>query len=288
MAEPLQEIDAQDGPDDAQPVLAAPRARRAAGRKKRPLWIELPILVIVAFTLTFLIQTFVAKVYYVPSGSMENTIYGAPVGGDRILANKVVYDFRDPEPGDVVVFKGPDSWAPEVGVSPPSGFFGKAMAALGSVVGVAPPDEKDFVKRVIAVGGQTVQCCDATGNVEVDGRSLSEPYIYSADPGNSPLLFVPGVKDCVTGGSATTYGSRRCFGPVTIPAGQIWVMGDHRDDSDDSSYNCLGLKPSAATANCGRPIPVDNVIGKAVIKLLPLSHLGTIGNPDIDPTARHP
>ena len=253
--------------------------------KKRPLWVELPILVVVAFALTFLIQTFVAKVYYVPSGSMEKTIHGALSGGDRILANKVVYDFRDPEQGDVVVFKGPDSWAPETGVSPPSGFFGKAMSALGSVVGVAPPDEKDFVKRVIAVGGQTVQCCDAKGNVEVDGRSLSEPYIYSADPENSPLLFLPGVQDCVTGGDATHYGSRRCFGPVKIPAGQLWVMGDHRDDSDDSSYNCLGLKPSAATAACGRPIPVDNVIGKAVLKLLPLSDFGTIGNPDIDPTS---
>ena len=281
MAEPLQEINEQDGPDDGESAPAERRVRR----KKRPLWIELPILVVVAFTLTFLIQTFVAKVYYVPSGSMENTIYGAPVGGDRILANKVVYDFRDPEPGDVVVFKGPDSWAPEVGVSAPSNWLGKATAALGSVVGVAPPDEKDFVKRVIAVGGQTVQCCDAKGNVQVDGRSLSEPYIYSADPDNSTLLFLPGVKDCTTGGSATTYASRRCFGPVKIPAGQLWVMGDHRDDSDDSSFNCLGLRPSAATAGCGRPIPVSNVIGKAVLKLLPLSDFGTIGNPEIDPGA---
>ena len=70
-----------------------------ARRKKRPFWIELPILILIAFGLTFLIQTFVAKVYYVPSGSMEQTLHGSTVGGDRILANKIVYDFRDPAAG---------------------------------------------------------------------------------------------------------------------------------------------------------------------------------------------
>ncbi|SDO72533.1 signal peptidase I [Nakamurella panacisegetis] len=286
MAEPAREIDEPDEPEDGGSDPVPRGARRTAGRRKRSLWKELPILVVVAFALTFVIQTFVAKVYYVPSGSMEKTIHGALVGGDRILANKVVYDFRDPEQGDVVVFKGPDTWAPETGVSAPSGWFRKSMAALGSVVGVAPPDEKDFVKRVIAVGGQTVQCCDTKGNVEVDGRSLNEPYIYSSDPENSALAFRPGVRDCTTGGTDTTYGSRRCFAPVKVPAGQLWVMGDHRDDSDDSSYNCLGYKSSAPqAAGCSRPIPVDNVIGKAVLKLLPVADFGTIGNPDIDPTA---
>lgn len=284
MPEPLPNPHEQNGPDDRESAPAVRRRGRTA-RPKRPWWVELPILVVVAFALTFGIQTFVAKVYYVPSGSMEKTIHGALSGGDRILANKVVYDFRDPRPGDVVVFKGPDTWAPETGVSAPTSFFGKAMASIGSVVGLAPPDEKDFVKRVIAVGGQTVQCCDVKGNVMVDGRSLHEPYIYSADPENSPLLFLPGIADCVTGGTSTTFGSKRCFGPVTVPAGQLWVMGDHRDDSDDSSYNCQGLKPSAATADCGRPIPVSNVIGKAVLKLLPFSDFGTIGNPNIDPTS---
>ena len=162
------------------------RAGAAAAKKRRPFWIELPILILIAFGLTFLIQTFIAKVYYVPSGSMEQTLHGVASGGDRILANKIVYDFRDPAQGDVVVFAGPPSWAPEARIAEPTSWFGSALQSLGSVVGIAPPNEKDYVKRVIAVGGQTVQCCDAQGAVTVDGRSLVEPYIYE------PIEFVPG------------------------------------------------------------------------------------------------
>ncbi len=247
-------------------------------KAKRPFWVELPILVVVAFALTFVIQTFVAKVYYVPSGSMEKTIHGVPRGGDRILASKIVYDFRDPRQGDVVVFKGPDTWAAEADVPGPSTWFGKALSAVGSVVGIAPPNEKDFVKRVIAVGGQTVACCDAKGNVTVDGRPLNEPYIYE------PLPFDPGVADCQVGGTDPDhYGSRRCFAPVKVPADQLWVMGDHRSDSDDSSFNCLQLKPTAAPTACGRPIPVSDVIGKAIFIVAPISRWHTIGNPDIEP-----
>jgi signal peptidase I len=139
------------------------------------------------------------------------------------------------------------------------------------VVGIAPPNEKDYVKRVIAVGGQTVMCCDAEGAVKVDGRSLVEPYIYE------PIEFVPGQLDCTT-----TQMSRRCFGPVTIPEGELWVMGDHRSDSADSSYQCQGLPPTSG-AVCQGPIPVDNVIGKAIFIVMPPSRWGTIGNPDIDP-----
>ena len=249
-------------------------------KAKRPFWVELPILIVVAFALTFLIQTFIAKVYYVPSASMEKTLHGVPSGGDRILASKIVYDFRDPEQGDVVVFKGPDTWAPEADVAGPTSWFGRAVASVGSVVGIAPPNEKDFVKRVIAVGGQTVACCDAAGNVTVDGRSLNEPYIYE------PWPFTPGVADCTTGGvDADHYGSQRCFAPYKVPAGQLWVMGDHRSDSSDSSFNCLGLKPVAAPPGCARPIPVDDVIGKAIFIVMPPSRWRTIGNPDIDPSA---
>ena len=248
------------------------RRRQRQPAKKRPFWIELPILIVIAFGLTFLIQTFVAKVYYVPSGSMEQTLHGATNGGDRILANKVVYDFRDPKQGDVVVFAGPPTWAPETSIAGPTTFFGQALQAVGSVVGIAPPNEKDYVKRVIAVGGQTVQCCDAKGNVMVDGRSLDEPYIYE------PIEFIAGQLDC----STTPNLSRRCFGPVTVPQGQLWVMGDHRSNSADSSYGCQGFPPGSA-AMCQGPIPVDNVIGKAIVIVMPPSRWGTIGNPDIDP-----
>ena len=93
------EPDADSGADDARDADEPSGRRRRRPAKKRPFWIELPILIVIAFGLTFLIQTFVAKVYYVPSGSMEQTLHGATSGGDRILANKIVYDFRDPAAG---------------------------------------------------------------------------------------------------------------------------------------------------------------------------------------------
>jgi signal peptidase I len=259
------------GSDSSGAAKKQERPSRRKPAKKRPFWIELPILIVIAFGLTFLIQTFVAKVYYVPSGSMETTLHGAPSGGDRILANKIVYDLREPKQGDVVVFAGPETWAPEARIAGPTSWFGSLLQSVGSVVGIAPPNEKDYVKRVIAVGGQTVMCCDAQGAVVVDGRSLVEPYIYE------PIEFIPGQLDCTT-----TQMSRRCFGPVTVPEGQLWVMGDHRSDSADSSYQCQGL-PASSGAVCQGPIPVDNVIGKAIAIVMPPSRWGTIGNPDIDP-----
>lgn len=281
---------AHDGDEHSEAVSRWRRQSSKRNQKaKRPFWVELPILIVVAFALTFLIQTFIAKVYYVPSGSMEQTLHGVTSGGDRILASKIVYDFRDPKPGDIVVFKGPDTWTPELeGTAGPTNWFGKAMAAVGSVVGIAPPDEKDFVKRVIAVGGQTVACCDAKGNVTVDGRSLNEPYIYE------PIDFQAGVDDCSSGGvDERSFGSQRCFVPFKVPAGQLWVMGDHRSESSDSSYECQGLKAAAAASyeqptgekGCARPIPVDDVIGKAIFIVMPPSRWRTLGNPDIDPSA---
>jgi signal peptidase I len=140
------------------------------------------------------------------------------------------------------------------------------------VIGIAPPNEKDFVKRVIAVGGETVACCDADGNVTINGKPLDESsYIYE------PIPFTPGVEDCTT-----TPESRRCFGPYTIPEGELWVMGDHRSYSADSSYGCQGLKPESEPS-CQGPIPVDNVIGKAIFIVMPPSRWGTIGNPDVGP-----
>ena len=118
------------GPQPQGPRPTSGRSGRVAGRSakrtkpKRPFWIELPILIVIAFGLTFLIQTFVAKVYYVPSGSMETDPARRPTGGDRILANKIVYDFRDPQQGDVVVFAGPETWAPEARIAGPTSWFG--------------------------------------------------------------------------------------------------------------------------------------------------------------------
>jgi signal peptidase I len=250
-------------------------------KKKRPWWVELPILIVIAFLATFLIQTFVARVYYVPSGSMEKTLHGVQHGGDRILAYKLGYDFGSPQQGDVVVFKGPATWTPEASLPGPTTWLGKVAQALGSVVGVAPANEKDFVKRVIAVGGQTISCCDAEGRVQVDGVSLTEPYLFM-DVANHPnWAWVPGESSCaVDPDDPSRYRSFRCFGPYTVPNGTVWVMGDHRSDSADSTWNCRGLVP-ADNVQCQGPIPVSDVVGRAVAIVMPPSRWGGVGSPDI-------
>ncbi len=274
-----EDADSEDA--DGNSHHAVQRWREKSGRRrrpaqKRPWWVEIPVLLVTAFILTFLIQTFLFKVYYVPSGSMEQTLHGVESGGDRILVNKVIYDFSDPEPGDVVVFKGPPSWAPETAVTGPGNWLGTLGQAVGSVVGIAPPNEKDFVKRVIAIGGQTVKCCDAGGHLIVDGVALTEPYIYQ------PFEFTAGDIDCSTAHLAEStreHVSQRCFGPVVVPDGQLWVMGDHRSNSKDSSYFCQG---GGDPGRCQGPVPVADVIGKAIFIIMPVSRWDTIGDPEID------
>ncbi|HEY2064276.1 MAG TPA: signal peptidase I [Amycolatopsis sp.] len=225
------------------------RGRKA--RKKRPFWQELPILIVIALVLTILIQQFVGKVFMIPSESMETTLHGCTgCFGDRVLVDRVTYDFTDPGPGDVIVFSGPQSWAEnEIAPQEPSNFFAKAVREIGSLVGFAPPDERDFVKRVIAVGGQTVQCCDPQGRVMVDGKALTEPYIHWADP-NNPV--------------------QQPFAPVKVPEGTLWVMGDNRNDSCDS--RCQGGGGAKAA------VPVGNVIGKARLIVLPPSRWGGVSD----------
>jgi signal peptidase I len=229
------------------------RRRAAAGgeRKKGSLLRELPVLLLIAFVLALVVKTFFVQAFFIPSGSMEQTLHGCPgCTGDRVLVNKVPYWFGSPEPGDIVVFKGPDTWSPEINVSPPSNWISGAFLWLGRTVGIAPPSEDDFVKRVIATSGQTVQCCDAQGRVTVDGKPLDEPYIYQ----NTPLESRP-------------------FGPVTVPQGRLWVMGDHRSASADSREH-MSDKYSGT-------IGVDDVIGKAAMIVWPPSRFGLLDSPDI-------
>src|SRR3954470_440353 len=121
------------------------RRRSMIRRKEMPLWQELPLLLVVAFCLAVLIRTFLVQAFFIPSGSMEQTL----LIKDRVLVNKVVYDFREPQRGEVIVFRGVDSWEPEGVVTPPGGLLDKARLQLGGLIGLAAPDEKDFIKRVV-------------------------------------------------------------------------------------------------------------------------------------------
>jgi signal peptidase I len=225
--------------------------RPAQKAKKGSLLKELPVLLVIAFVLALLVKTFLVQAFFIPSGSMEQTLHGCTgCTGDRVLVNKVPYWFGEPEPGDIVVFKGPDTWTPEISVAEPSNWVSGALLALGRAIGVAPPSEDDFVKRVIATAGQTVQCCDDQGRVMVDGKPLYEPYIFEPTPLES-----------------------RSFEPVTVPTGRLWVMGDHRSVSGDSTKHMSDRYAGT--------IGVDDVIGKAALIVWPLDRVSVLDSPDI-------
>jgi len=255
---------------DEPAAAEAPTAHRTKRKpSRRSLLKELPILLLVVLVLSFVIQTFLARAYVIPSESMEPTLLGCTSCGitnDRIVVDKVSYHFTAPRPGDVVVFKGPDSWASEFTSTQSSNILVRGLQQVGALVGLAPPNERDFVKRVIATGGQTVQCCDAQGNVQVNGTSLSEPYVVNDFP------FVPGQQDCTSPAM-----SGRCFAPVTVPAGHLWMMGDNRNNSADSRYH---VSDSAQGT-----VPVGNVIGKARVIVVPVSRWQIVNSPQINPTA---
>jgi signal peptidase I len=229
---------------------------RRSPKRKQPLWRELLTLLAIALVLTFLIQNFLGRVYSIPSGSMEHTLHGCTgCTGDRVLVDKLVYDFHDPKPGDVVVFEGPDSWTENEPVpDAPSNAVVRGLQWIGSLIGLAPPNERDFVKRVIAVGGQTVQCCDDKSRVLVDGKPLDEPYIYWQNGGPE---------------------ARQRFDPVTVPDGTLWVMGDNRSDSCDS--RCQG------GGGLRGVVPIDKVIGKVRYIVLPPGRWRGVGDHDPQP-----
>lgn len=231
---------------------------------------EAAILVTIAVVLYYVVLTFVARPYLIPSESMEPTLHGCNgCVGDRIMVDKLTYRFSSPEPGDVVVFKGPPNW--NVGYksirsdNTPVRWVQNAL----SFIGLVPPDENDLVKRVIAVGGQTVECRVSTG-LTVDGKRLNEPYL---DP-TTMNVPDPSIYPCL--------GNE--FGPVKVPEGKIWVMGDNRTHSADSRAHCSNTPADAQRGLLctGDPeagtIPVANVIGKARFIAWPPSRWGGVGS----------
>ncbi|MFI5872934.1 signal peptidase I [Streptomyces sp. NPDC051445] len=215
-------------------------------KKPRSFWKELPILIGIALVLALLIKTFLVQAFSIPSASMENTLKE----GDRVLVDKLTPWFgSEPERGEVVVFHDPDNWlAGEATVDP------NAFQTVLSWIGLMPSaEEKDLIKRVIGVGGDTVSC-KGTGPLTVNGKALNESaYVYA---GNTPC------SQDDQGGQFT----------VKVPKGFIWVMGDHRQNSRDSRYN-------QSDRNHGM-VPVDQVVGRAVVKAWPITRWGTLPVPD--------
>jgi signal peptidase I len=199
--------------------------------------------VVAALALTILLKAFVVQVFSIPTGSMENTL----LPGDRILVSKVVYRFRPIARGDIVVFSGAGSWDPPT-QAPGNPLLRIWDDAVG-LVGIAGP-ETDYVKRVIGIPGDHVVCCNAAGQVTVNGVPLSESsYIFPGAAPSLPLKF-----------------------NIVVPAGRLWVMGDNRGDSDDSRYRLDD--PGQGT------IPESAVVGRAFLIIWPLSRVSDLPIPD--------
>jgi signal peptidase I len=218
-----------------QDAPGAPPGKKAPAKKSRSFWKELPVLVVVALVLTLVIKTYAIQAFYIPSGSMQNTLAIT----DRVLVNKLVYDVRSIHRGDVVVFTGNGSWDP----GPPpqnSNVFVKFGDNVASMLGLGQ-GQNDYIKRVIGLPGDHVACCDAQGRVTVNGIPLTEQsYLY---PGNAP--------------STSRFS-------ITVPPGRLWVMGDHRAVSYDSRGH-IG-DPGGGT------IPENAVVGRAFVVIWPVSN----------------
>jgi signal peptidase I len=255
--------------DDTRLEDAAAEGEQADEPKKRGALREAAFLITIAVILYYVMLTFVARPYLIPSESMEPTLHGCSgCTGDRIMVDKLSYRFGSPHPGDVIVFKGPPNWNIGYKSIRSKNAAVRWVQNTLSFVGFVPPDENDLVKRVIAVGGQTVECRAETG-LTVDGKKLHEPYL---DP--ATMMADPSIYPCL--------GNE--FGPVKVPDGRLWVMGDNRTHSADSRAHC-GNVPSDAQRGLlctGDPkfgtVPVDNVIGKARFIAWPPSRWGGVGS----------
>ncbi len=196
-------------------------------KKGNSFWRELPILLGVAILVAVLVRAFVLQTFYIPSPSMEHTleIY------DRVLVNKLIYHFRSPKRGEIVVFKAPTQWT-------------------------GNPEGEDFIKRVIAVGGDRVVCCDDQNRLLINGQPLDEPYVYSEN----------GLRDPV---ADTEF-------DITVPPGRLWVMGDHRSASGDSLEHWQQSQQNIEVAT----IPEDAVVGRAFTIFWPFSRATWLSVPD--------
>jgi signal peptidase I len=222
-------------------------ARKIKRRRRRSALKEIPLLVGVAVLIALVLKTFLVQAFVIPSGSMENTIQI----GDRVLVDKLTPWFgSEPQRGDVVVFKDPGGWLEneQATVQQDDPVVIKQLKEGLQFIGLLPSDDEgDLIKRVVAVGGDTVKCCDTQGRVTVNGMPLNEAYVR---PGNEPSLIK--------------------F-EVTVPAGRLWVMGDHRANSADSRYH--------RTEQYSGTVSEDSVVGRAMVIAWPIGNWTQLEEP---------
>jgi signal peptidase I len=189
-----------------------------------------PFLIFVALAVAILVKTFVIQAFYIPSESMVPTLEV----GDRVFVSKFMFDGGDIARGDVIVFENPN--AAEL---PDRSGISSVLHWLGEGIGLAQPENEDFIKRVIALPGETIEIRHDV--VYINGKPLDEPYLSQAardSTGDYPMH--------------------------TVPDDALFVMGDNRSNSADSRYG-LGF------------VPLEKVIGKAFVVIWPPSHMGRLG-----------
>jgi signal peptidase I len=214
-------------------------------RNKGSLLKELPVLVVVALVVSLLIKTFLVQFFYIPSGSMENTLQVK----DRVAVNKIPFLSKTINRGDVVVFRDPDNWLPQITDYGTNKYVAKAKGALVAV-GVLPNPAKQFlVKRVVGVAGDHIVCCTKSGNLTINDVEVTEPYIFD---GNKP--------------SDMTF-------DVTVPKGKLWVMGDHRAASADSRYHQEDINKGF--------VPLSRVTGRVVAVIWPFKNITYVPKVDV-------
>jgi signal peptidase I len=236
--------------DPAASEKSAADKRRRKSRGVRLFIRDIVLIFLAAIIISIGIKAFLIRSFYIPSGSMENTLQI----NDRIIVNELVPKLVPVQHGDVVVFKDPGGWlVDEPAVAQPGGVVG-AIDWLFSIVGLSAPDSNDhLVKRVIGLPGDKVSCCNVFGQMSVNGVPLKEPY-----------LDLPAG---VTKASGIDFS-------VTVPKNDLWVMGDNRYDSRDSRYNTNG--PTKGF------VPMDDVVGRAFVISWPASHWSWLSDyPDV-------
>jgi signal peptidase I len=205
---------------------------------------EVVVVVVMALVLSFVVKTWLLQAFFIPSGSMEDTL----LVGDRVIVSKLTPGPVDLKHGDVVVFQDPGDW---LELTPPverSGVSGAIHDGL-VFVGLLPAESEDhLIKRVIGLPGDHVVCCSANRKLTVNGAEITEPYLK---PGDVP--------------SSMNF-------DITVPAGHVWVMGDHRSDSEDSRFH----DPSG-TGEDGS-VPIDDITGRAVAVVWPLNRAGWLSD----------
>jgi signal peptidase I len=207
---------------------------------------DILLILLAAIVISFLIKTFLIRSFYIPSESMENTL----VVNDRIIVNELEPRLMPIQHGDIVVFKDPGGWLPPAAATPQSNGFASFVDWALAIVGLTAPDSNDhLVKRVIGLPGDRVACCNAFGQMTVNGVPLDEKY----------LLLPAGV----------TKVSRDDFS-VTVPPNSLWVMGDNRYNSKDSRYN--RDQPGNGF------VPYDDVVGRAILISWPIDRWTALDN----------